>query len=272
MQNTVKEKNKPKLLLHIGYVKPDAGWGRRSLHSHDFCEIMFVKEGSGKISIGGNHEHKFTKGDIIVYNPGTVHCEWLDDVSPREVNFLGISNLNIEGLALGQLCKGDYAVLHSDGEYSTLCFYIERLFCEKDMHDSQSSNISKNLLNIIISCIIRLSKETEKATEHKKTHAEIKRYMDHHYTEIDTIDNLCRELFINKYYLTHLFKDTYGVPPLKYVTQKRIALAKHLLVNTDRRVDDVSNMCGYNDVAYFCRIFKKSESVTPLQFRKQHRL
>ena len=162
--------------------------------------------------------------------------------------------------------------MRSYGDYDVLCFYLDRLFAEKEIKSSLSASISKHLLNIIISCVLRLSEDTEKATEYKKTYSDIKHFMDEHYTEIDSIDNLCREFFINKYYLTHLFKDAYGIPPLQYVIQKRMALAKHLLVNTNSRVDEVSASCGYSDVAYFCRLFKKTEGITPLKFRKQHRL
>ena len=272
MPDKVKEKRGPKLLLHMSYHTPSAAWGkRRALHSHDFCEIMFVREGEGEVVIG-NQSHPISSGDIVVYNPGTMHTELLYDEKPRCVMFLGISNLSVDGLEPGSLCKGQFAVIPTGSSYSAFCFYLDQLETEKEMKNSQSSPISKSLLNIIISYVVRLSEETENAFESKKTYAEIKKHLDEHYTEIDTIDGLCKDLFINKYYLTHLFKDAYGIPPLQYVIKKRMALAKHLLVNTDLRVDEISAHCGYVDVAYFCRLFKKTESVTPLGFRKQHRL
>ena len=270
MQSPVKEKNRPTLLLYVTYASPTVGWGERTLHSHDFCEIMFVREGQGKIAVGKT-EFPVAKGDVVVFNPGTKHCEFWENGN-TSVTFLGISNLNIDGLKPSCLCKDDFAIMRSYGDYEVLCFYLDRLFAEKEIKSSLSASISKHLLNIIISCVLRLSEDTEKATEYKKTYSDIKHFMDEHYTEIDSIDNLCREFFINKYYLTHLFKDAYGIPPLQYVIQKRMALAKHLLVNTNSRVDEVSASCGYSDVAYFCRLFKKTEGITPLKFRKQHRL
>lgn len=271
MPTGVKEKNKPKLLLYMSHHQPKQGWGwGRQLHCHDFCEIMFVREGSGKIAIK-DQIIPFKKGDIVIYNPGTMHREYIDDVNPRTINFIGISNLAIDGLKAGCLCEGDFSVLSTESFYQTFCFYLEQLYAEKDLRDLQSQTIYKNLLNIIIAGILRLSEDASKAVENKKTYADAKRYIDENFTKIESVDDLCKNLYINKFYLTHLFSEHYGISPLQYLIKKRITLAKQLLIVTDQKVDDIADICGYDDMAYFCRIFKKQESITPLQFRKLHR-
>ena len=63
---------KPKL-LYIGSYKPRPGW-MSALHSHDFCEIMFLKEGSGRFK-ADDKEYPVSKGDLIVCNPGVNHSE-----------------------------------------------------------------------------------------------------------------------------------------------------------------------------------------------------
>lgn len=271
MPNGGKEKNKPKLLLSMSYHSPRWGTlkpGHR--HCHDFCEIMFVKDGSGKV-IFDDGEEKFKKGDVVVYNPGTMHSECFDEQPVATIVFIGISNLAIDGLEPGCLCKGRHAVLSSETHYDALFFYLDQLFSEKDQHTVQGVAIYKELLNIIIANILRLSEDATRAVESRKTYTEVKKYLDDNYTSIDSVDELCKNLYINKYYLTHLFSARYGVSPLQYLIRKRISLSKHLLVNTDQKVDEIALACGYDDVAYFCRIFKKQEGITPLQFRKIHR-
>ena len=120
----------------------------------------------------------------------------------------------------------------------------------------------------MISYILRLTSErAEELFENKKTYVEVKEFLDRNFTTIDTIDNVCRSLYINKFYLTHLFKDTLGIPPLKYLIQKRVSLAKKLLASTDNSISDIAKACGYVDIAYFCRVFKKVENMTPLDYR-----
>lgn len=271
MPNGGKDKNKPKLLLSISHHSPR--WGKLNTghrHCHDFCEIMFVKEGEGKV-IFDDGPASFKKGDVVIYNPGTMHSESFADEPVATIVFIGISNLSIEGLEPGCLCRGKHAVLPSESHYDALAFYLEQLLSEKDQPALQGIAVYKELLNIIIANILRLSEDATSAVESRKTYTEVKKYIDENYTSIASIDELCKILYINKYYLTHLFSMRYGVSPLQYLIRKRIALSKHLLVNTDRKVDQISIDCGYDDVAYFCRLFKKQEGITPLQFRKLHR-
>lgn len=269
MPNGSKEKSKSKLLLSMSYHRPQWGWGRQ-LHCHDFCELMFVKEGQGNIMID-SEMFPFKKGDIVIYNPGTMHRERTEEGSECNMIFIGISNLSIDGLKPGCLCEGKHAVVATESHYDTMLFYLEQLFAEKDQRNIQGVAIYKELLNIIIASILRLSKDSAKAVENSKTYTEIKLYLDKNYTDIASIDALCKQLYINKYYLTHIFTQRYGISPLQYLIKKRIALAKHLLVATDEKVDDIAAICGYEDMSYFCRTFKKQENITPLKFRKMHR-
>jgi len=132
----------------------------------------------------------------------------------------------------------------------------------------QYSAISESLLNILISYILRLSDDT-KITENTNTCNQIKDYLDKNYTSNKSIDDICRDLYINKYYLTHLFKDAMGVPPLKYMITKRISLAKELLTTTDLTIEEVAIKCGYSDTTYFIKVFKKAEGITPIEFKNQ---
>ncbi len=263
-------KQKPKLLLYVGYQRQKSGWFR-SLHSHSFCEIMFIKSGSGKVRID-DEEYAFEQGDLVVYNPGTMHVEYCNEAPPCELFFLGISKLHLEGLEKGCLCKDKFAIYKSGNYYKQVLFYLDQLIIEKELGAVQSGKISDSLLNIIISYVVRLSEATEeKIFEAKETYLQIKNYIDDNYASGATIDDICRHLYINKYYFTHLFKDAAGVSPLKYIISKRIDLAKTMLEQSDEKVDVIAQKCGYVDVAYFSRAFKKVEGISPLEYRKRNK-
>ena len=89
------------------------------------------------------------------------------------------------------------------------------------------------------------------------------------YLAITNIEDACKILKINKFYLTHIFKEQLGMPPIKYLLTKRMEKAKHLLSSTNSPISEIALKCGYTDTAYFCRVFKKAESITPLQYRNQ---
>lgn len=96
----------------------------------------------------------------------------------------------------------------------------------------------------------------------------IKNYLNKHYTEKITLDFLSCHFFINKYYLTRIFREKFGVSITGYLLQLRITRAKELLRFTGLSIEQISHECGMSDANYFSRVFKKIEGTTPGQFRK----
>lgn len=98
---------------------------------------------------------------------------------------------------------------------------------------------------------------------------EIKKHLDEHYAEKITLDDLARCFFINKFYLSKIFKETYGTTVNNYLISKRITRAKQLLRFTDMTVDEIGVAVGMGDANYFSRMFRKVEGTSPSEYRKQ---
>ena len=98
---------------------------------------------------------------------------------------------------------------------------------------------------------------------------EIKNYLDEHYTEKIVLDDLAERYYINKYYLTKIFKETYDSTINGYIIAKRITRAKQLLRFTDMTVDEIGAAVGMGDANYFSRTFRKVEGISPREYRKQ---
>lgn len=97
----------------------------------------------------------------------------------------------------------------------------------------------------------------------------IKNYLDEHYTEKIVLDDLSEKFFINKFYLSKIFKEAYGTTINSYLITKRITRAKQLLRFTDMTVDEVGAAVGMGDANYFSRMFRKVEGSSPREYRKQ---
>jgi transcriptional regulator GlxA family with amidase domain len=65
------------------------------------------------------------------------------------------------------------------------------------------------------------------------------------------------------------FKAATGLAPLAYVHALRIEEAKHLLERSDAPVEAVAAMVGYDDPAFFRRLFKRTTSITPAHYRRR---
>ena len=97
----------------------------------------------------------------------------------------------------------------------------------------------------------------------------VRAFIDEHFTDKITLDELSEQFFINKYYLTRIFKETYGSTISHYVLTKRITRAKQLIRFSGMTMDEIAETVGMNDANYFSRAFRKVEGISPTEYQKQ---
>ncbi|MCU6709280.1 response regulator [Paenibacillus sp. J5C_2022] len=107
--------------------------------------------------------------------------------------------------------------------------------------------------------------------EHHFIH-DIAQYIDQHYLEDISLQNVAARFFLSREYIARKFKQEYGMTLLEYLTRIRIDKAKLLLHNPHLRIAQVAEMVGYQDEKYFSRVFKKLEGMNPGEFRKEQTL
>ena len=98
---------------------------------------------------------------------------------------------------------------------------------------------------------------------------ETQRYINDHYKEKITLQNIASQVFVSRHSLSLAFKDIVGDSFKDYLIMFRLTEAKKLLVTTDLSVEEISEQVGYINVNNFVRIFKKREFIKPLQYRKK---
>jgi len=103
----------------------------------------------------------------------------------------------------------------------------------------------------------------------KKSVVPVKEYLDAHYTEKITLDDLSRIFYINKYYLTRMFKDRFGITISSYLINIRVTHAKQMLRFTDMSIEEIGQACGLGQAHYFSRVFKAVEGVAPSIYRSK---
>ena len=98
---------------------------------------------------------------------------------------------------------------------------------------------------------------------------EIARYIAEHFSEPLALDALAKHFFLNKSYLSRIFKEVTGFTVGEYIHIRRIQKARALLSQTRMSISAVSEASGYDNLVYFERIFKRHTGLTPRQYRKQ---
>lgn len=93
-------------------------------------------------------------------------------------------------------------------------------------------------------------------------------YIDQHFTQELDINAYAKEHGYHPVYLISQFSKLKHISPSKRITQKKLALAKELLKNSDMSLQEIVNTVGFYDISYFSRLFKSQEGMTPGAFRK----
>lgn len=95
-----------------------------------------------------------------------------------------------------------------------------------------------------------------------------KQYIQQHYSEPITLEDVCAATGFSVSYFSTMFKKETGEGFAKYLTRVRIDQAKALLQETNLSVSEVCDRVGYSDIKHFTSIFKKITSLNPGQYRK----
>jgi AraC-like DNA-binding protein len=93
-------------------------------------------------------------------------------------------------------------------------------------------------------------------------------YIHGHLTEKLGVDSLSRKAYMSRNEFFKWFRHQFGITPLEYINRERIKLAKQLLGGQNTTVTETAYQCGFTDVNYFVRLFKKSEGITPGSFKE----
>ncbi len=129
-----------------------------------------------------------------------------------------------------------------------------------------SSRLIVELLSLLLLDITE--RHTENHPGHQKM-AQVRQYLDEHYTEKFSLDALSEKFFISKFHLSREFRTLYGITLNHYVIARRITLAKKLLRFSDHTLEEIAIKCGFYDASHLNRQFKKSEDICASDFRKK---
>ena len=114
----------------------------------------------------------------------------------------------------------------------------------------------------------RVSAAAEPEKQEERAITGITRYLQEHLAEEISLSVLAEQFHLNPQYISQLFKSEIGVNFLAYLTNIRMEKAKKLLLTTSASIAEVAEQSGYGDYRVFTKVFKKSEGITPSQYRR----
>jgi len=150
---------------------------------------------------------------------------------------------------------------------------IDSFFREaaSNFHSPDSTSTQVNVVLAIISILSNLtSSESKQPIEDTKhTINLLAKYVNEHNNDWEclSLDNICDTLHISSSRASHLFKELMGKTIIQYKNELRIAEAKKLLLSTNLKMFEISDMLAFQHCTIFCKYFKNMVGCTPKQYR-----
>lgn len=133
---------------------------------------------------------------------------------------------------------------------------------------AESGELAEHILHrILIDCLL-FSSATSTAQMSKETLL-ASNYILQHLSEPLSVSMLAAKVNLSHNGLIWKFKKELNVTPVNYITMCRIKRAKELLFDSDLTISQIAESCGYANAYYFSNAFKKSEGISPSDFRKK---
>jgi len=231
--------------------------------------FILVKAGSGDLSYDGVHYGLYS-GDCVFIDCRKPYSHSTSSTDLWELSWCHFYGPNLSSIYTKYVERGGVPVFHPGDSFT-----YESLLSELFTIASSSDYIRDMRINETLASLLTLLMEESWHPETSRTGKKrlelqsVKDYIDVHYKERIILDDLAEMFFINKYYLSKIFKEQFGIPVNAYVLQIRITQAKQLLRFTDQTVERIGIEVGLKDANYFTRMFKKIEGMTPGEYRKK---
>lgn len=261
------------------------------LHRHEMIQINYVMKGQLFHQI--NHStFPVIKGDAFVIPPYIPHRLIPDGSHSFEIMELEFEPQFLLGTPYntGEFnALFDFAYIEpflvSEGEVKPrlnltgkTLLTAENLFSEiEEEYRTQKDSYILAIKAILLQLLVLLGRSFSQAINpsekqlylrHQEALQEALQYIEGHFTEPLSVENVSRVAMLSPSYFSYLFKAMTGKTFIEHLTAIRVQRAMELLRTTDKFVLDICYDVGFKNVNHFNRTFKLSTGLSPLQYRK----
>ena len=241
------------------------------MHAHDdLVEIVLVRGGESRYYVGGT-PYDARRGDLFIFNSRVVHDEPSGPDRPVATVSLALGGLQVPGLRENTLIPADASPVCRLSEAQTI--RLERLYdVLYDELTAGNDDGAHHLLMAILTLVQQFRGAlAEGSAQDANVFAQrIKDYIDRHFAEEFSLQQMADALHVSPYYLAHVCKETTGYSPLQYVLRRRIGEAQTLLITTDLPVTRIAAQVGYDNPSHFNAQFSKAVGMSPRTFRREY--
>lgn len=259
-------------------------------HAHDFLVLAYFERGGGALRIG-HREWSVTAGDCYVVAPGDVvgvghdprglarAIGWAvsfrpDGLRPQAPDALlgWRAHPLLLPFARGAATGAQRLRVppHRRRWWST---HLSELGQELGQRHDGHHEAAIAILTLLLIDVARLASDVveDLKVNNEPLLAEVFAYIEAHYHEPISLKHIAAAVGLTPGHLTTVVRRRTGRTVQSWITERRMAEARRILVETDQTVSEVGRTVGYGDPVYFSRTFRQANGTTPLNWRRAAR-
>lgn len=248
-----------------------------AFHWHVEYEIIRILKGSFTILLDEDEIHA-SAGDVIFIHGGTLHACSPNDCIYECVVFDMKMLLNKEDISRKYIDSISNQTLllspHLAKEETRLHDTIWHLFDTFLKKSTGYELIVKGTLYEIFGTMLERElffPASEAILVNQKRISQLKKALElieNQYSTAITLNQLSKAAGMSAKYFCKFFQDMTHKSPMNYLNFYRIERASYQLINTDAPIIEIAMNCGFNDLSYFIKTFRKYKGTTPAKYRK----
>ena len=247
------------------------------LHTQESWELSYVVTGSGEREIG-NLPAPFTAGDLVLIPPGIPHC-WSFDPQQTDKHHR-IENITVifEEMLLDRLAQ---ALPHLNVPIRRLRTYTDAVTFPTRQQERittllhrmcNETDTERAVSMVALLCLLaeegHVLGHYEKPDPVRQRLMQVRIYVSCNCHRAISIDEISQHVGMNRSAFCTFFRKHTGQTFIDYLNAYRVNLACRLLEEEQMSVAEACYASGFNDVAYFCRTFRRYKGMPPSKLKK----
>lgn len=250
---------------------------RYNMHYHWHTEIEIIRILKGEFPLILNDQIVYAKkNDIVFISPEVLHGglpkDCIYECIVIDMSMFLKSN-NICTNYLKEMIDKKIIIRYDIHKNENIKIHLNNMFECLNTKNTGYEFLIQGYLYVIFGIVIENKlyiKNIDIATKNKKRIEQLKKvleFIEQEYDKPITLEDLASKTNLNPKYFTKIFNQMTGKSPIQYLNSYRIEIACNMLLSTDLSITDICLSCGFNDLSYFIKIFKKEKNMSPKKFR-----
>jgi len=254
--------------------------GDSSMHSHEFCELVFVHEGEAVHRLGENC-YRIQAGDLFIIPPGIEHCYLKANLGIYNILFsktfhekfpsdLSVfANFQLLFHTSTDVPLPQRLISLETAYFPEMTHLLDDIISEE--HRKENGSISA-VFSDCLRIVLLICRHSHHAGDWKNPYSayrisHLMAELEAHYGEPWRLEDMAEYARMSVSSFRQQFKLLTGKAPVDYLIELRVKKASEMLCLRRKTIGEIGCDCGFEDSNYFFRMFKKMTGMSPRGYR-----